>query len=106
MNIPDLRLDRLRMAIRHNRVSFPSQVPVFARQPQPDVQWRLVELFFVHNWSCRDLAPRYGLSVGCVVNLIARWVRHAVTLHYLQEIPAIALDPTIEEMHGGRRRRG
>ena len=56
------------------------------------------------GWSCRDLAPRYGLAVGCVANLIARWVRRAVTLHYLQEIPAIALDPTTEEMHGGRRR--
>lgn len=82
-----MSLDRLRRAIRTNRISFPSQVPVFLHQSKPDVQWRLVALFFIHNWSSTKLGPRYGLCVGYVRELISRWVRRAAACGYLQEIP-------------------
>jgi DNA-binding winged helix-turn-helix (wHTH) protein len=104
VNISEMSLDRLRRAIRTNRVAFPSQVPIFPRQPRPNIQWRLVELFFIHNWSCADLAPRYGLSAGHVSHLISRWVRRAAALGYLQEIPP--MEALAEEGRVDRRARG
>jgi DNA-binding winged helix-turn-helix (wHTH) protein len=89
MNIPDLSLDHLRIAIRNNRVSFPSQVPIFSAEPRSDVQWRLAELYFIHNWSSAKLGPRYGLSGAYVNKLISRWVRRATVLGYLQETPGM-----------------
>jgi Transcriptional regulatory protein, C terminal len=93
VNIATMSLAVLRTAIRRNQISFPSQVPVFLRQPKADVQWRLVELFFVHNWSWTDLGLRYGISAEYTRKLIARWVRRAAELQYLQEIPRIPIEP-------------
>jgi hypothetical protein len=89
MNILDLSLDHLRIAIRNNLVSFPSQVPIFSAEPRSGVQWRLAELYFIHNWSSANLAPRYGLSGAYVSKLISRWVRRATVLGYLQEAPGM-----------------
>jgi DNA-binding winged helix-turn-helix (wHTH) protein len=86
VDIADMNLDRLRKAVRENRVSFPAQVPVFSRQPRPDIQWRLAELFFIRRWSCVDLAVRYGLSPGYIRLIIARWARRAAILGYLQDL--------------------
>ncbi len=38
----DLR--RLRDEIRKNRVTFPSEVPVFSKLSRPEIQWRIVLL--------------------------------------------------------------
>jgi DNA-binding response OmpR family regulator len=81
-----LSLRRLRKAIQTGWISFPSQVPVFARESRPDIQWRLVELYFVHNWSCSDLGRRYAVTMERVRQVLCAWVRRAAWLGYLQEI--------------------
>jgi DNA-binding winged helix-turn-helix (wHTH) protein len=87
LNISEMSLDRLRKALRENRVSFPAQVPTFHGQKRADIQWRVAELFFVHQWSCTRLAPRYGLCPGYIRLIISHWVRRAAVLGYVQEIP-------------------
>jgi hypothetical protein len=88
LNIAEMSLRRLRAGIQSQAISFPSQVPVFSCQSRADIQWRLVELYFIHNWSCSDLGQRYGVTMERVRQLISLWVRRAVVLGYLQEIPA------------------
>ena len=81
-------LQFLRKAIRANQVVFPSPVPVFACQHRADIQWRLVELYFVHGWSCSRLGQRYRVTDRRIQQLIQRWVHRARALGYLQPIPA------------------
>ncbi|HUI78766.1 MAG TPA: sigma factor-like helix-turn-helix DNA-binding protein [Bryobacteraceae bacterium] len=88
MNVSQLSLRRLRGAIQNHQISFPSQMPVFACQSRADIQWRVAELYFVHNWSCDDLGQRYGVTMERVRQLITQWARRAAVLGYLQEIPA------------------
>jgi hypothetical protein len=83
----ELTVDKLRFAIRNNRVSFPSQVPMFSGQPKPEIQWRMAILFFIHRWSYQALSSRFGLSVSSVSVLIRQWAQRAISLGYLQEIP-------------------
>jgi hypothetical protein len=85
--IASARLDNLRMAIRDNRVSFPSQVPIFVCQHRVEIQWRLVSLYFVQGWSAVRIARRYKVSSRRVQQLLRQWVSRARTLGYLQEIP-------------------
>jgi hypothetical protein len=89
--IVQMSLRRLRAAIQSHQVSFPSQVPVFACQSRSDVQWRMVELYFVCNWSCADVGQRYGVTLERARQLISLWVRRAAVLGYLQEIPPAPL---------------
>jgi hypothetical protein len=86
------RLARIRVAIRNRRVSFPSQVPAFARQCRPDVQWRAVALYFIQGWSCEQLAQRYGVTAGRIRQMIHKWVERATELGYLQRIPPQDMD--------------
>jgi len=90
VNIAKISLRRLRNAIQNHEVSFPAQVPVFSCQSRCDIQWRLVELYFVRNWSCPELGKRYGITMERARQLISQWVQRAVVLGYLQEIPAAA----------------
>jgi hypothetical protein len=90
VNIAQTSLRRLRTAIQNHEVSFPAQVPIFSCQSRSDIQWRLVELYFVRNWSCPDLGKRYGVTMERARQLISLWVQRAVVLGYLQEIPAAA----------------
>src|SRR5690242_13200996 len=83
-----MSLRHLRTAIQNNQVSFPSQVPKFACQSRADIQWRLVELYFVHNWSCPELGERYNVAMERIRQLLSQWVQRAAVLGYLQEIPA------------------
>jgi hypothetical protein len=80
---------RLRGAIQNSKISFPSQVPVFERQSRSDIQWRVVELYFVRNWSCLQLGDRYGVGSMRIRQVISQWVRRAAMLGYLQEIPPV-----------------
>ena len=93
MNIAQMSLRQLRAAIQNNEASFPSQVPTFACQSRADVQWRLVELYFVRNWSCSKVAARYGVTLERARQLIQNWVKRAIAVGYLQEIPAAAPQP-------------
>jgi hypothetical protein len=88
VSIAQMNLRRLRAAIHNHQVSFPSQVPVFACQSRADIQWRMVELYFVRNWSCSDVGQRYGVTLERARQLISLWVQRAALLGYLQEIPA------------------
>jgi len=90
VEITEMRLRDLRAAVQGNRISFPSQIPLFARQSRADVQWRVAGLYFVQNWSCADLAKRYGVTTGRIRQLLSQWAKRAAVLGYLQEIPATA----------------
>ena len=81
------RIDELRMAIKANRVNFPVPVPVFPAQFRPEIQWRLVELYFIRGWSSRQLAERYGVTARRIQQSIQHWVDLAVSRGYLQVIP-------------------
>jgi Transcriptional regulatory protein, C terminal len=85
--LAELTIEKLRTAIRNNRISFPSQVPAFSGQPQPEIQWRMATLFFINKWSYDALSSRYGLSVSYVSVLIRQWAQRAIHLGYLQDIP-------------------
>ena len=98
VKIAQMSLRRLRTAIQNNQISFPSQVPIFACQSRADIQWRLVELYFVHNWSCLELGDRYNVAMERIRQLLTQWVQRAAVLGYLQEIPvatAFVADPAI-----------
>jgi hypothetical protein len=90
VSIASMSLRRLRAAIQNNQVSFPAQIPTFECQARSDIQWRLVELYFVQNWTCVALGRRYGVAMEWVRRLISNWVQRAMVLGYLQEIPALA----------------
>jgi two-component system, OmpR family, KDP operon response regulator KdpE len=85
--IAQLSLRRLRKVVQIGGISFPSQVPVFPRESRADIQWRLVTLYFVQNWSCSALGKRYGITMERVRQMLSSWVRRAALLGYLQEIP-------------------
>jgi hypothetical protein len=87
MEITHMGLRGLRAAIQNQEISFPSQVPVFACQSRSEIQWRLVELYFIRNWSCAALGHRYGVTMERARQLISQWVQRAAVLGYLQEIP-------------------
>jgi hypothetical protein len=88
MQVDKLTNQELRLAIWNNRASFPAQVPVFEKQTRPDVQWRLVQLYFVRGWSFVDLAKRYGVTPQRVMQIVTIWRMRAVAVGYIQEIPA------------------
>ena len=75
-------------AVQSNQISFPVPVPIFPYQHRADVQWRLALLYFVHGWSPVRLAERYKISSARVRQSLRGWVRRAMTLGYLQPIPA------------------
>ena len=87
-DVADVSLRRLRTALRNGWISFPSPVPVFIRQSRPEIQWRLVPLYFVSGWACTQLASRYRVTPDRARQLLSQWVRRAVLLGYLQQIPA------------------
>jgi hypothetical protein len=112
LKIDQLRLTALRKAIRANRVSFPSQVPLFVKSASTDIQRRAVQLYFLCGWSCRKIAKRYGYSGFYIWQIVSDWKRHAVSLGYLQAIPpASALGSlrralAADTLGSGRERRG
>jgi hypothetical protein len=87
MELDSIRLDLLQEAVRSNKVSFPSQVPVFVRHATPDLQCRVVQLYFIHGWSCGRIAKRYGYVRNYIWGVVNEWRRHAVALGYIQVIP-------------------
>lgn len=82
-----LRADQLRTAVRRNLVTFPSQVPVFERHDRPDLQRRVVQLYFILGWSCETIAARYGMMRQRIGQVLSTWKRRAVETGYIQLIP-------------------
>jgi|SRR5580698_344239 hypothetical protein len=89
MGIDQLPLHELRAAIRANRVSFPSQTPVFVSQHQVDRQRRVVQLYFVLGWNSGRIGRRYGITGSRVIQILGRWTRRAVELGFIQHIPSV-----------------
>ena len=82
-------LRQLRRAIHRNRVSFPAQVPTFGKHDRPDLQRKLVQLFFVCGWSCHRIAQRYDLFPKRVQQILNAWRIRAVQTGYIQVIPPL-----------------
>jgi hypothetical protein len=82
-----MKLTKLRKAVRNNRVSFPSQIPLFVRNAPGNLQRYAVQLYFVQGWNCAKIATRYGYSRFCIWQIVKEWKRHATFLGYLQVIP-------------------
>jgi hypothetical protein len=112
VKLQSLRADQLRIAIRNNLVTFPSQVPVFERHDRPDLQRRIVQLYFVLGWSCATIAARYGMLRQRIGQVLSTWKRRAVEMGYIQYIPPppllgrthmairIVLSPVVEDSSG------
>jgi hypothetical protein len=81
------RIDDVREAIHANRIVFPVPVPTFPAQFRPEIQWRLVELYFIRGWSSAKLAERYGVTARRIQQSLQQWVGIALSRGYLQEIP-------------------
>ena len=76
----------LRTALRRNLVTFPSQVPAFAKQPAGHIQQGAVQLYFVRGWTVRRICLRYGLGKKIVQNLLSDWRMRAISAGLIQEI--------------------
>jgi hypothetical protein len=76
----------LRRAIRGNIVSFPSQIPIFLKQPTADVQWRVILLFFVRGWSSARIAKRFNVPSHRIWEILSDWSVRALALGYVQVI--------------------
>jgi hypothetical protein len=86
-NIGEIDISNLSRAIRHNWVSFPSQVPTFPGCGWPDLQHKLIQLYFVMGWSCATIAARYGLARHQVLHVLNAWKARAANAGYIQHIP-------------------
>jgi hypothetical protein len=86
-NLGEMRIGKLRQAIHRNQVSFPSQVPTFPKHDRPDLQSKLVQLYFVFGWSAQRIAERYGLSRSRAQQILNTWRRRAVEAGYVQAVP-------------------
>ncbi len=82
-----LSIRAVRTAIRKHRLSFPSQVPVFLSLHRPEIQWRIVVLYFVRGWSPFRIGQRYGITTRRVAQLARQWTRLAMRLGYVDHIP-------------------
>jgi hypothetical protein len=85
--IEELSLAELRLKIRRNRASFPSQVPTFLKHDRPDLQRKLVQLYFLFGWSCNKIARRHGILRQRVQQILSTWKRRAIQMGYIQDIP-------------------
>jgi hypothetical protein len=83
----EMRIDKLRVAIRKNQVSFPSQIPIFPKHTRPDLQGKLVQLYFVLGWTRSRITARYGLGQQRFQQILGTWKRRAIELGYIQTIP-------------------
>jgi two-component system, OmpR family, KDP operon response regulator KdpE len=84
----EMSLPALRKAIRANRVSFPSQLPLFVRNAPSNLQRYSIQLYFLSGWSCTKIAERYKRSRFYVWQILNEWKRHAAALGYIQRVPA------------------
>lgn len=82
----------LRLAIRENLVSFPSQVPALLRRGRAETMERVVQLYFLRGWSVRNICARYKLSKAGVQKLLSEWRVRAIAAGYIQGIDPDALE--------------
>src|SRR5271154_6944849 len=82
-----LKIPVLRKAIHANRISFPSQVPVFLKHDRADLQRKLVQLYFLLGWSCSRIGARYSIRRQRVQQILNTWKQRAIQMGYIQSIP-------------------
>jgi Sigma-70, region 4 len=85
---PSWSLSFIRGEIRNRRMSFPAQTPVFTRLHRPDIQWRIVVLYFVRGWSSGSIAMRYGVTRERVRQILRHWFARAREHGYIDVTPA------------------
>jgi hypothetical protein len=90
-NVEEIDISSLSKAIRQNWVSFPSQVPTFPGCGWPNLQHKLIQLYFVMGWSCATIAARYGLARHQVLRILNAWKWRAANAGYIQHIPVAEL---------------
>lgn len=88
----------LRFLIRHNLVTFPSQMPQLSRRGTGELSNRMAQLYFLRGWSLRAICGRYGISKVGAQKQLNEWRIRAVESGYIQEI-----EPGCMEALGGRR---
>jgi len=93
-NIEEMDIGRVRAAIHANRASFPSQVPAFPSCGRPELQHKLVQLYFVRGWHCSVIAARYGLTAHRLRCILNTWKWRAANAGYIQHIPPEEADHT------------
>jgi hypothetical protein len=76
----------LRLAIQENRVSFPAQIPSFARPEVSELQLRIVQLYFIAGWTVERIGNRYTMSDAMVRKTLTAWRVRAIASGYIQEI--------------------
>lgn len=81
-------INLVRRAVRANRVSFPAQVPSFPGAYRPDLQRKVVQLYFVMGWSFPKIADRCRLTRSQTRRILNEWKQRAVRAGYVQHIPA------------------
>jgi hypothetical protein len=86
-SLHDLRLDQLRLAIRLNTVTFPSQVPGFEKHGRADLQWKLAQLYFIRGWNCAGIGAKFGLLHRRVRQILNSWKARAIATGFIQPIP-------------------
>lgn len=87
-DIASMDLNKLRRAIRLNRVSFPAQLPAFPGAANDiDLQRRAAQLYFVLGWSCAGIAARYNLLPREARRMVSIWKQRAANAGYIQHIP-------------------
>jgi len=92
--IQEIALSNLRRAIKANWVTFPSQVPTLRQCDQPDLEHKLVLLYFVMGWTCTSIAARYGLAHQQVRHVLNAWKLRAASAGYIQHIPPMEANLT------------
>lgn len=92
----------LQMAVRRNQVCFPSQAPIFGRNPRREMQWRVAVLYFVRGWSTMQIARRYGLTRERCGQIISEWRIRAVNMGYIQDVTPDAPVEPVGRIEPGR----
>lgn len=82
----------LRLAIRQNLVTFPSQVPTLLCREGQDTPERVARLYFVCGWSVKAICDRYMLSEAVIRRLLTQWRTRAVAAGYIQDIHPESLE--------------
>jgi len=74
-------------------------VPTFERHDRPDLQWRIVQLYFMLGWGYETIAVRYGLAHQRVAQILKTWKRRAIETGYIQHIPPFTSPAASVEVH-------
>jgi len=89
-------INHLRVAIRANRITFPAQIPTFRGSYRPDLQCKVVQLYFLMGWSFPRIADKYRLGRYEARRILNEWKQRAARARYVQHIPAAELDSANE----------